>query len=361
MKVFILYASAGAGHRKAAEAIYNYLKNTRLDLHLRLIDILDYSNPGFKFLCSSGYIFLIKRLPWLWYLLYRSSSFFYDNKVRIFSECLNCFGFFSLLRKENPDIIISTHFFTSSVVTIGKKQGWLKSKLITIVTDYVLHPFWIGEGVDTYIVSSDIVKEELVKKGVADNKIKTYGIPVDYKFYLPSDRNVLADKLKVAPSDFTALIITGTIGIGPIEDMVRHLASEAQLLVVCGSNEKLYDRLNKLNLKSVKLYHLIDNVCELMSVSDIVLTKAGGLTITESLIKRLPMIFFSSIPGLETANADIVCRYGCGFKANTVQKIRDIMLYLKNNPSGYLQVQENLESLRKPESLTNISSLIPST
>lgn len=359
MKVFILYASAGAGHKKAAQAVYDYLKSSRPDLELSFIDILDYSNPVFKFLASSGYIFLITNFPWVWYFLYRSSRSLYKSGLRIFFDYISCVRLLLLVKKENPDIIISTHFLSSTVVTVGKSQGWIKSKLITIITDYCLHPFWIADGVDSYIVSSIDVKKELLKYGVEEGKIKIYGIPVDAKFYSTLSREAVAKKLEVDYSSFTVLIMTGAIGIGPIEEVVKALVGSAQMLVVCGRNSKLYGRLAKLNVKQVKVYPLVNNVDELMSVSDIVLTKAGGLTITESLIKNLPMVFFSSIPGLETANASVICKYGAAFRAEYVQRIKKIVLFLKDDRFVYQETVDKIAQLRKKDTLQMVSSEIP--
>jgi len=353
-KVFIVYASAGAGHQKAAEALYEYLKKSRTDLDLKLIDILDYSNYIVKFSYSKGYIFLITKLPWAWYLLYRLSSFFANNYFRLLSDYLACQPFVDLLKKEKPDVVVSTHFLTSSVLSIFKKKHpQYTFRLITIITDYTLHPYWIGEGVDTYITSCEYVKDCLLTKGIREDKIKIYGIPVKEKFYLPSDRKTTAQKLEVDPAKFTALIMTGAVGIGPIEEIVQALAGDIQLLVICGRNQKLFDRLTSLNFTNVKIYPLIDYVDELMSVSDVVLTKAGGLTISESLAKGLPMIFFSSIPGLETANARVITNYGAGSTIKTIEQIKKSTIALKNKSISY-----NLNALRKIKTLAKILSEI---
>jgi len=355
-KVFIVYASAGAGHQKAAEALYEYLKKSRIDLDVKLIDILDYSNYIVKFSYSNGYIFLITKLPWVWYILYRLSSFFASNYFRLLSDYLACQPFVDLLKKEKPDVVVSTHFLTSSVLSVSKKKyPQYAFRLITIITDYTLHPYWIGPGVDTYIASCEYVKDCLLTREIQKDKIKIYGIPVKEKFYLPSDRKTAAQKLGVNPAKFTALIMTGAVGIGPIEEIVQALADDVQLLVICGKNQRLFDRLTKLNLANVKVYPLIDYVDELMSVSDIVLTKAGGLTISESLAKGLPMIFFSSIPGLETANEEVICESGAGIKGKSVEEIKNTLFSLKANPSLYQDTKQKAINLRKVTTLKDLS------
>lgn len=360
MKVLITHVSAGAGHRKAAEALYEYLRENRPDLELKLIDILDYTNPIFKFLYSSVYIFVISKLPYVWYFFYRFSFYFSDNILRYMIDYLNCLSFAALLKREKPDFVLSTHFLASSVITIFKKKASFNLKLISVITDYNLHPFWVGEGVDIYIASCDNLRQDLMKRGVETRKIRTYGIPAQPKFYQLSDRKVIAEKLGVLPSEFTILIMTGAIGIGPIEQIIESLAGSVQFLVVCGSNKRLFQRLTDLGLKMLKVYPLVDNVDELMSVSDVVLTKAGGLTITESLVKSLPMVFFANIPGLETANADIIVSLGAGFRAETVKIIREAIFSLKDEPTVYEKVLENIRRLRRSDTLINISSAISS-
>ena len=359
MKVLIVYASAGAGHRKAAEALQIHLQNTHPELSLKAVDILDDTPKLFKLLYSEGYIYLISKLPWLWYLLYRVSFYFPDNPLNLYLEYIICLPFVRLLQKERPNVVISTHFLVNSVISVYKKRyPGHRLRLVSIITDYVLHPLWISEGVDTYICSCDYVKKELMKRAVAEGKIRDYGIPVQDKFYLPSDRKSAALRLKVDPEKFTILIMTGTIGIGPIEEIVKLLAGDFQLLVVCGTNSRLYKRLSALNHPSIKAYPLIHNVDELMSVSDTALTKAGGITITESLAKGLPMVFFSSIPGLETANAGIICDYGAGIDTKTTAQIKKIALTLKNNKAAYEKAVQNLTRIRKTDTLINISNEI---
>ena len=359
MKALIVYASAGAGHQKAAEALYEYLKDTRPDLQLKLVNILDYTSKSFKLLYSKGYIYLISKLPWVWYFFYRLSFLFSNNPVHFYLDYSNSLAFIDLLRNEKPEIVLSTHFLTSSVLTVFKKQKSCHNfRHIAIITDYNLHPFWVGRGVDLYIASCDYIKDELLKRGVDGQRIKVYGIPVSPRFYLSSDRKSLAQKLQADPLKFTILIITGAIGIGPIEQIVKALANDAQLLVVCGKNQRLYKRITQMKFTQVKPFPLINNVDELMSISDLVLTKAGGLTITESLIKRLPIIFFASVPGLETANADVINKYGAAFRAKSIAQIKEFIIALKSRPQVVKEMQKNLNLLRKDDTLVKISGLL---
>lgn len=356
-KIFVVFASAGAGHQKAAEALYYYLRKEFPGLEIRILDILDYSHPIVKRLYSDGYIFLISKLPWVWYFLYRVSSYLGNNLLIAIANYKNSTAFCDLLKKEKPDLVISTHFLTSSIISVFKKRTVSnKPNLITIITDYTLHPFWIGRGVDLYITSCAYVKEELQKCAIEKDKIKVYGIPAKDTFYLTAKRDEFAHKHHIDSKEFTVLVITGAIGIGPIEHIVKALAGKAQVLVVCGKNKSLYDRLSLMRLPLVKVFPLINYVDELMSVSDVVVTKAGGLTITEGLAKGLPLVFFSSVPGLETANERVISGYGAGFRTGGVIEIVRTVLSLKNNPELYKAAIENIKRLRNQTSLQDIAA-----
>ncbi|TAN59303.1 hypothetical protein EPN16_07480, partial [bacterium] len=357
--VLIVYATAGAGHKKAAQALESYLQNTRPELSSKAIDILDYTPKFFRALYSEGYTFLISRLPWLWFILYRVSYLLSNNPIFACIDYITSQPFIRLLKREKYDIVISTHFLVNSAISVYKnKNPEINLRLISIITDYNLHPIWISEAVSAYITSCGYVKDELIKRGVDEAKIKDFGIPAHPKFYASLDRGAIALKLGVDQSRFTALIMTGAFGIGPIEKIVESLAGKMQLLVVCGRNRGLYSRLSSANLKGVKVYPLVENVEELMSVSDAILTKAGGLSITESLIKGLPMIFFSNIPGLETANARVISGCGAGFIADAISDIKRAILSLESDRSLYEKTRLNINKIKHIDTLDRLSEFL---
>ncbi|HLD40670.1 MAG TPA: glycosyltransferase [Candidatus Omnitrophota bacterium] len=391
-KVLLVYVSAGAGHQKAAEALYQFLKDNHPELELQIIDLLDYTPASFRLFYSKGYIFLISKLPWLWHLLYRTSSLFANNKIFAYLDYLTALPFVDLLVRERPDVVISTHFLTSSILTVFKKKNPARNiKLVSIITDYNLHPLWLGEGGDLYIAACDFAREELLRRNVPADKVRVRGIPAKEKFYRQEDRKQIAAKYGIKDSVFTVLIITGAVGLGPIEEIAKALAGEIQVLAVCGKNKRLYQRLNALASRSLsviasdrrersnpkneiasssreagllamtnkfgllKAFPLIDYVDELMSVTDAVITKAGGLTITESLAKGLPMVFFSNIPGLESSNARVLSENGCAFDTSGIEEIKQRVLSLKNNPVFYQQTVSSIIRFRKSQTLTAIA------
>lgn len=359
-RILIVYASAGAGHQKAAQALHEYLKTHNPEnAALKTIDILDYMSVPVKFLYSKGYIFLISRFPFLWYLIYRISFYFASAGFRAFLDYMSAKKFVRLLKEERPQVLVSTHFLASSIISVFKEKfPGSGMKFISIITDYNLHPLWIGNGVDIYIASCAYVRDELLKRGVCIDRIKPYGIPAGEVFYQAKEREVISKKLKLNPSKFTALVITGAIGIGPIEKIIDSLADKIQLLVVCARNKRLYKRVQEKKLNQVKVFGFIDYVDELMAASDIVLTKAGGLTITESLAKGLAMVFFSNIPGLETANARVIEKNGCGYDSFSIKGLIKKVFAIKDNKEYHNSLYNNIARFRKTKTLQDIASQI---
>jgi processive 1,2-diacylglycerol beta-glucosyltransferase len=362
MKVLIIHASAGAGHRRAAEAIYNYLKEDSPDLDLVLLDALDKTNALFKFDYIKGYSFLIKYATALWHWAFWATDFKFLRPIsRTVARIINCINSQKLIHyfiQENPEVIISTHFLASELAAALKKKNKITSKLITVITDYGVHPFWISPGTDLYVVASDFTKNRLVMEGVEAEKISVLGLPFDPKFLRHFDRRVLCHKLGIDYKKFTVLLMTGSFGLGPLEEIIESLHKDCQVLVVCAGNKKLYSKLLKRNLEDVKVFGFISNAEELMAASQVIITKPGGSTITEVLIMELPVVFISAIPGQETANVEALAGYGIGVSPKNIEEIKNYVLDLKNNPQKILQLRQKIREIQKPLACKELASVI---
>jgi processive 1,2-diacylglycerol beta-glucosyltransferase len=353
MKIFIVHASAGAGHRRSAEAIYSYLKNDCASSDVRIIDVLDKTSSAFKKLYSWGYLFLVNHATWVWQLSFWLTSLEclkpVNDLLNFLTDRLSAKEFSRLLIRENPDLVITTHFMPSEITAYLKKKGMIKSKLTTVVTDFAVHPYWIYEGTDTYVVASDFAKVQLLSAGVKEGQIKESGIPVDAKFFLKYDRSALAVKLGVAGDKFTCLLVTGSFGLGPIEKISDRFSfhQDIQLLVVCARNKSLYQRMAKKNYPNVKVFGFVENIEEMMAVSDIIITKPGGLTIAEVLAMGLVPVFISPIPGQETKNMEVLQRCGIGDTAGSLSSLEKIILDYKNHPDKLSQKKGTVSLFKK--------------
>ncbi|MDP2939870.1 MAG: glycosyltransferase [Candidatus Omnitrophota bacterium] len=361
MKILIIHASAGQGHKRAAEAIFNIIRQETCH-NVAIIDSFDFTNSLFKFLYKKGYAFLVTHFPSVWGFFYRHTDkprhTFLNSFFSFFNNNLNSPKLRTFLMKEKPDVIISTHFFANEVISELKKKNLVEAELICIITDFLVHHYWLSDGVDKYLVACWKTKEQLLSLGVVEEKIRITGIPIDSKFFLETDRNDICQRLNLNPNKFSALVATGTFGFKIIEQVVNLLRDEVQLLIVCGNNKRLFQKLSSINHENLKVFGLITNMHELMSVVDVIVTKPGGLTISEALVKNLPMIFISPIPGQETNNAKFFQDNGLAVNAKNLFQIKEIITQFKNNKDSLEQFKLRLAKFPKANSAEELLKLI---
>jgi len=347
MKIIIAYASAGNGHRRAAEAIYNRFKDNYPEVDVTLVDIVSYTNRLFARFYSRGYSFLVVHLKAIWAITYHLTNVrIFASWFKFFSR-LNCRIFIKLLITTQPDIVLVTHFFPAEVVSYLKRNRKIGSRLVTVITDFCLHKLWVTHNCDEYIVGSDYTRDCLVAQGINRDSVRVLGIPVDSGFQNRYENKKRAEGL-------SALLVTGAFGFSLIEEVVDMLFSEVSLMVVCGNNQRLYNRLKGKQYEGVQVYGFTDQMPGLMSQADFIITKPGGLTIAESLIMELPMLFIGAIPGQEMANARIFQRYGCGIIIKNLQSLKKIIIDLKAHPERLDLMRADIQKLKRPDAAAQI-------
>jgi len=360
MKILVIHATAGAGHKKAAEAIYHGLQ-ARGGADVRLLDALDYTNPFFKKTYPWFYSLIVTRLPWAWGFLFALLDIpWMQPLVRVIRRLYNGFNAQALQRfmiQEKFDCIITTQFLSAEVSAYLKRKGQIKSKIICVVTDFDVHRIWVNEGIDVYTGACEYTKDKLIALGVPTEKVFSTGIPTDAKFSNKPDVTALKKKLGIQDGILTILIATGSFGMGPIEEIMK-LLKDYQLLIVCGHNKELYERLKPMAPAHTHVLGLVDNMDELMSVADIMVTKPGGLSIAEALVKKLPMIFFSAIPGQETNNIKVLSSYEVCHGQSTLPQIAETVREYNSNPKDLEALRGRLSELSKPNAVSDIISLI---
>ena len=243
-----------------------------------------------------------------------------------------------------------------------KRHGMLKdAKLITVVTDYFMHSFWVDKAIDYYCVAEDATKEHLIKRGISSEKIKVFGIPVDKVFAMRKDRKELCARLNVRDDCRTILIGSGGFGVGPIKELVKELSDikqPIQLLVVCGKNQKLCRETGELAQSielPIKVYGFVNNMDELMEVSDIIVTKSGGLTSSEAMAKDLPMVITSAIPGQEARNCRFLVNSGAAIQAGSVKKAKKAIIDILSSKGRMDELKKRVREVKKPNSSLDIA------
>lgn len=360
MKILVIHASAGAGHFKAAEALYHGLKKSSSHEAV-LADALDYTSPFFKNFYKKSYAFFVSRVPWLWgfffYLLDISGLQPLIRSARRLYNTVNAAPLHAFLDREDFDYILTTHFLPAEVVSALKRKKRIRAKLVTVITDFDVHKIWLTPETDIYVVASAWTQERLKALGVPPQKVCAFGIPTAEPFAGVYDMAEAKKSLGLKEDLFTVLIATGSFGIGPIERIIEALPG-FQLIVVCGHNRGLFERLNAKKNELVKVTGLVDNMPELMAASNVMVTKPGGLSISEALVRQLPLVFFNAIPGQETHNVRVLQEHDIGFAPEGVEGIAGILQKLKSSPDFYLSVLKKTHQLARPSAVGDIISLI---
>ncbi|MBM3253708.1 MAG: glycosyltransferase, partial [Candidatus Omnitrophica bacterium] len=285
------------------------------------------------------------------------------SKLRRIINYLNCRNVENYIIKNNPDVIITTHFLPVEVISSLKRKRRFKGKLITVVTDFGLHSFWVSKEVDRYVVATELTKRDLLERGISENRIDVLGIPIRSVFVTKKDKRELLSKLGAKEGVFTILIAGGGFGAGPVGILFKNLAGlkyDKQLFVVCGTNTRLQGALEtaaKDFPNICKIFGFVENMDELMRVSDILIGKSGGLTCSEALALGTPMIIVSPIPGQEARNTKILVKCGAAIELKNLSDINELVERIILNKEILKNLSENSKSLARPEAARDIANL----
>ena len=395
-KVLIMSASTGGGHNRAARAIEEELIKKTVDgesIECKIVDSLKLVKTTMDKIISRGYEKSAIYTPNAYGRVYRlsesglvSKNEFKDNMITTFMAK----KFRKLLLDEKPDVIIGTHPFPMIALSTLKKQcshhaisntvfhSSLNDKfvsyfninqfptLISVLTDYTTHSTWIQNELDYYIVGHEYVKELLISEGVDSNKIKPLGIPVEKSFLQHRNRELVLSELGFDSSKLTVLLMGGSFGAGNIKETLEELINinrDFQILVITGKNESLKEKLDKKlklhNLdKKVKVLGFSNKMNDILASIDVLVTKPGGLTTTEALLKDVPMIVPYYIPGQEEENLDFLCNCGSALRTTKKYSLSVLLKVLIDDSSRLEILKKNIKSIRKFNSSQNIANLV---
>ena len=372
-KILISYASYGGGHLSAAKNIKEYIEENYNDTEVILFDYMKYINKVIDKIGIKAYSEINTNIPWLWGQIYYRTQNPIFEKIFSLSNKVISYKLARIFRLEKPDVIISTHFFSSHICSILKKKGKIASKIGTVITDYGESPYseWISghENIDYIFVAHSGIKTTLIEKGVDENKVFVTGIPVSGRFLLDYNQNEILESLNFSDDKKTILFFGGgEMGLGKSRtiDIFKTLIKEHpefQIIVIAGKNEALKtsfeEILNEYSTNNtVRVLGFTDKVPELMSISDLVITKPGGLTTTECLVSNLPIVVINPIPGQETENADFLVNSGCGIWIQKNDNISDALNIILNDETKLIQLKNNTKLVAKPNSTKDICSII---
>jgi processive 1,2-diacylglycerol beta-glucosyltransferase len=367
MKILTLTVSAGCGHSKAAEAIKDSFENNykHIDVEMKIVNTLKYINPIFDKLIIGSYINALKKTPTIYGKLfdYAESEDAVSNITQIMNDFLSK-RLVNLIRDYNPDVIVCTHFFPLEMISILKRKRKIKVPAIAIITDYAPHSIWFYSHIDAYVIPHEDFIQDLIEKGIAKESIYPCGIPIDEKFLQVLDKKASLRKLGLSEDTLTILFMGGGLGMGNIKTIFEQLAFsnlKLQLIACTGSNQKLKNQLIDISSRCNKqtlIYDFTHNVSTLMSCADILISKPGGLTVTEAINKHLPLVITSAIPGHEERNADYLLNNGIAARVKDSDSIVSLIKQLTKSQHRLVHMKESAIEKSKPNAARDICELI---
>lgn len=356
-KVLILSASTGHGHNQAANSLKNELESAGYTVNIA--EPLKEEGRVMDLLIDDGCNMLASKLPKMYGTIYKITGHRFINKgvVTFFNLTLSS-TVFQLVEQHKPDLLISTHPLLVNVVSFLKAGGKINSPFIAIVTDYMAHRFYVNQFVDAYIVGSRYTKDTLTEKGVPDHKIFTYGIPIRKEFRQP--------RKKSKDSIFTLLLMGGSMGIPYIKKCLEKLVQNNhpfRIFVVCGNNQKLKSELEEkyagaVQGKTIKILGFTRNIHELMDESDVIVTKPGGLTVSEAINKNIPIIIPFFIPGQEEENTEILVKAGVAVSVSNITELNDVVSRFCENPALLEEMRLKAQEISRelsPDSIVQLA------
>ena len=368
MKVLLLYAKVGNGHLKAAESIKASLQEIDENIEIDYEDGLEYSSALTNKLIVKGYASLARTMPKFYGAIYTRSDKQDLNTVGEINKMVNkalTIRLKKMLRLRRPDIIISTHPFVSHMCAYLKRKGKTSAKIISVMTDYGIHNMWLEENkyIDKFMVATSEMKGDCMREyGVPESKIFVTGIPISQRFKEAFDKQAILNDFGLAPNKTTLLFFAGGgLGLGKSEGIFEELINSAydfQLIAVTGKNEKQKKRFEKIASrcdKNIVVLGYTDKVPELMSISDFVITKPGGLTSTECLAMHKPMIIINPIPGQEEQNSIYFTNNGTALRTYKHEPIEHVLDIAVNNKKRVEQMVEMCKVIGKPHAAMDIA------
>ena len=373
MKVLIFYASYGGGHLNAAKSIENCIKNNYKNIDVEMIDCMKYVNKTIEKITTAAYREMAKKMPWAWGRIYSDAQKGPLAHITSRSNKIMAIKLLQLLREKKPDLIISTHPFGSQMCSYLKRKNKITAKIATILTDFAPHDQWLvgHEFTDYFFVAHNKMKEYLISKNVNKNNIYVTGIPISNRFQKKYNKNEILQEFNLSKEKFTVLFFGGgEFGLGKtrtsqiFEDFVRETKiHDIQIIAISGKNPKMKASFEEIvtNYKAkenVVILEFTNKVPELMNISNIVVTKPGGLTTSESLASHLPMVVINPIPGQEEENAEFLESKGIAVWIKKNDNSEKIIESLLSNKEQLQKMKENTKILAKPNSTDDICNIL---
>jgi processive 1,2-diacylglycerol beta-glucosyltransferase len=360
MRVLLLHASLGAGHKRAADALWEVLLKRSIETEIH--DLLEFLPPGLGRFYSSAYRFMINETRWLWRMVYETADM-PGSPYSPAKSALQSWQFHSLkqyVRQKKFTHIFSTHFTPSALIADWKQESCLEAAIFSVITDYVTHRLWKRKGLDHYFVATEDVAEQIQAAGILPERITVSGIPISQDFSNPPSNFDARLKWSFQPEDRVLLVLCSGLNLHKtlrvLQEIGRHSGS-LRFLVSTGPDPAKEQKVKEVfqNDSRFIIFGFSSQIAEMMAAADLIVSKPGGLIVTESLAMGLPMLLFPPIPGQEEANAEYAARHGAAICLAAPEGcIQRVLTDLLGSPEKLSAMARASSKLGRPQAASDI-------
>lgn len=373
MNILLFYASYGSGHLSAATAIEQYIRENYPDAKTLKIDCVEYINKSINKISTSAYKSIILKTPMLWGQVYKLLKNDTILDITQFSNRFMAKKIFTLFEDFEPDLVISCHPLGGQITSFLKSHKKTNCKLATVMTDFASHKQWlIGKDYTDYFFVSNIeMKTSLISEGIYPNKIYVSGIPISPNFYKNYDKENIYKSLNIEKNKKNIIFFGGgSLGLSSSSNIQAILTSllqatdeSHQIIIISGKNQKLYNDFQKTinntyHKSQIKLIDFTTELPELLPITSFVITKPGGLTITECISTNVPIILINPIPGQEKENAQYIADNKMGIWIKTTKPTSEYFQEIFNDTKLIEEIKENQKKYSHINSTKNICDIL---
>lgn len=361
-RVLILTASYGSGHNEAARCLAAALTAQGAE-PIVLDHFRTCAHPLFDRLSRAAYVGLLRRAPAVWGLAYylgdRMAS---DSWMTFGASRLGAARLGHLLDRIAPDAVLTVHATPAVAMATLAEEGRRLPPHVTVVTDFVAHSQWIAPGIDHYCVAADEVGREFVARGIPRQRITVTGVPVRPEFAAPVDGAEARRALGLADDAPVVLAMAGSWGgLGRLPDVARTLLATGrpvQGLLVAGHDERLRRTLEELTLGSrVRAVGYVGDMRRVMAAADLIVTKAGGMTLAEAMAAETPLLLYGSLPGQERRNERFASRAGVALAAHDRRQLARLVERALGDAGLLETLRDRMRAYRRPDAARTIAEL----
>jgi len=331
-----------------------------------VVDSYRYAASFFSKVVSDGYIGMVKTIPQVYGFIYdRAERAQEAGGFRVWAAEFTARNLQGLIGKMKPSVVVCTHAFPCNAMAAYKRLYDPTIPVLGVVTDFVVHPFWIYRNIDAYAVATPEMRATMIARGIDPARVSVDGIPVDLAFADRSQsKEQIRAKLGLRSDRPVILVMGGGLGLGPVAASAQALAQlgrDVTAVVIVGRNARLAKKVEDAARSypyETRVLGFVDNVADYMLASDVLVTKPGGLTTSEALSAEVPMILVRPLPGQEQRNAHYLEARGAALRADRSGDIARVVASFLDDREQAERLRLAAADLRKPYAAVTIAERI---